>query len=82
VLFRSVLSLARQSAANAGLPGASLSAADAREEERLDAVRTAVAAPKERMLSFVEETLREEGAVVVGPVGLALAAPPVDVSEE
>jgi murein DD-endopeptidase MepM/ murein hydrolase activator NlpD len=73
-----VLGLARQSAAGAGLPASALSAADAREEERLDAVRTAVSLPKTKMEGFVHDALFKDEAVVVGPVGLALAASPGD----
>lgn len=73
-----VLGLARQSAAGAGLPASALSAADAREEERLDLVRTAVSTPQTKLEGFVHDALFKDEAVVVGPVGLALASSPED----
>lgn len=68
-----VLGLARQTAVGAGLPSA-LSAADSKEEERMDAVRAAVASPKVSLNAFVHDNLFKDEAVVVGPVGLALVA--------
>lgn len=68
-----VLGLARQSASGAGLAGP-LSSADSKEEARLDAVREAVASPKLKMQAFVNDRLFKKEAVVVGPVGLALAS--------
>jgi Peptidase family M23 len=76
-----VLGLARQSAVNASLPSA-LSAADAREEERLDEVRAAVARPHDKLITFVTEALSEDDSRVVGPVGLAFAGIPEDISAD
>ncbi|MGQ0680147.1 MAG: M23 family metallopeptidase [Actinomycetota bacterium] len=69
-----VLGLARQSALDAGLPSGALSTAEVQEETRMDAVRAAVASPQARMIEFVSSALLKDEALVVGPVGLALAS--------
>lgn len=69
-----VLSLARQAAADAGVPARALSASDTKQEERMDAVRAAVASPQTKIQSFIDNVLSKDDSRVVGPVGLALVS--------
>lgn len=67
-----VLGLARQSAQGAGLP-APASAADAKREERTDAVRAAVARPRAKVMEFVNNNTPRGKAAQTAPAGVALA---------